>query len=123
MSKEERAEIKPEVAKFLLYTFMPGGIEHAVLWEDAEQGVMFPATRRMKLEIMGLTRRDDKNFPNYKEVEYAWDQYGEIDPKREWIGKLRVRGGYVESPEKWRAAVEENQRRWNAKADGSKENA
>lgn len=96
MSKEERAEVKPEVAKFLLNTFLPGGLEHPVFWDDVEEGVIFPATRRMKLESMGLRSRGD-NFPNHEEVEYAWDRYREIDPEREWIGKLRLRGGYVES--------------------------
>lgn len=125
MSKEERAEVKPEVAKFLLSMFIPSGIcDQGVLWEDAEAGVLYPATRRMKLDIMGLSKQDDKKSPRYKEVEYAWDRYGEIDPEREWIRKLRVRGGYVESPEKFRAALEENQRRWNTKQpDGTKENA
>lgn len=63
MSKEERAEVKPEVAKWFLDTFMPGGLEHPVFWDNVEQGVMYPATRRMKLETMGLRSRDD-NFPN-----------------------------------------------------------
>lgn len=120
MSKEERAEVKPEVAEFLLYTFLPGGLENPVLWDQVEDGVMYPASRRMKLESMGLSsRRDDS--PNYKEVEYAWDRYGEIDPDREWIGKLRVRGGYVESSEKLKAALENYQKRWNPKPpDGTK---
>jgi hypothetical protein len=120
MTKEERYEVKPEVVGFLLDTFLPGGLEHPVFWNDVEEGVMRPATRRMKLESMGLHSRGD-NFPNYNEVEYAWDRYGEIDPEREWIGRLRVRGGYVESLDKWRAAVEENQNRWNPKPpDGTK---
>lgn len=117
MSKEERAEVKPEVAKFLLDTFLPGGLEHPAFWDDVEEGVIFPATRRMKLESMGLRSRGDK-FPNYKEVEYAWDRYGEIDPEREWIGKLRVRGGYVESSEKLREALNRHKAPY-----GTKENA
>ena len=103
MSKEERAEIRPDVAKWFLDMFMEGGIEHHVLWEYAEEGVMYPATRRMKLESMGLSH--DRNFPTYKEVEYAWARYAEIDPEREWIKKLRVRGGYVESAEKLKQAL------------------
>jgi hypothetical protein len=125
MSKEQRAEVKPEVVKFLLSMFMQGGIERGVLWEEAEQGVMYPATRRMKLEIMGVSRREDKNLPTYKEVEYAWDRYGEIDPEREWIVKLRVIGGYVDHPsEKMKKALEDYQKRWNPKPpEGSKQNA
>jgi hypothetical protein len=114
MTKEERSEVKPEVAKWLLDTFLPGGIEHPVSWDDVEEGVLFPATRRMKLESMGLRSRGD-NSPNYKEVEYAWDRYGEIDPEREWIGKLRVRGGYVDSSEKLREAFNRHKARYGTK--------
>lgn len=104
MTKEERAEVKPEVVNWFLDTFLPGGIEKPVFWENVEEGVFFRATRRMKLESMGLSGvRDDS--PNDKTVEYAWDRYGEIDPEREWIRKLRVRGGYVESSEKLREAL------------------
>ena len=75
-----------------------------MFWDDVEDGVMFPATRRMKLESMGLSsRRDD--FPNDKTAEYAWTKYCEIDPDREWIAKLRVRGGYEISSEKLREAL------------------
>ena len=38
-------------------------------------------------------------------VEYAWAEYGEIDPDRKWIAKLRERGGYVISSEKLREAL------------------
>jgi hypothetical protein len=101
MTKEERGEVKTEVVTFLLDTFLPGGLEHPVFWDDVEDGVMFPAMKRMKLESMGFSSRRDE-FPSHKCAEYAWDRYGEIDPEREWIGKLRVRGGYVESSEKLR---------------------
>jgi hypothetical protein len=43
---------------------------------------------------MGWARWRDE-FPNDKSSEYAWDRYGEIDPEREWRGKLRERGGYL----------------------------
>ena len=41
-----------------------------------------------------------------KSAEYAWDRYREIDPEREWIVKLRERGGYVASSEKFKEAMD-----------------
>jgi len=114
MTKEERSEVKPEVVKFLLDTFLPGGLGHPVFWDDVENGVMFPAMRRMKLESVGLSSRRDE-FPSDKSAEYAWDRYGEIDPEREWIRKLRARGGYVESSEKLREALNRHEAPYGTK--------
>jgi hypothetical protein len=51
-------------------------------------------------------------------------RYGEIDPEREWIKKLRERGGYVESSAKFREVLDNYQKRWNSKPpDGTKDNA
>jgi hypothetical protein len=44
------------------------------------------------------SRRDD--FPNVKTAEYPWTKFREIDRDREWIAKLRVRGGCEISSEK-----------------------
>jgi hypothetical protein len=105
MAREERDVVKPEVRKFLLDTFLPGGLEQPVFWDDMEDGVMHTSLRRLNLESTGLTKRRDE-FPNDKSAEYAWDRYGEIDPEREWIVKLRERGGYVTSSEQFREAMD-----------------
>jgi hypothetical protein len=114
MTKEERGEVRPEVVKWFLGMFLPGGIEKTVLWENVEEGVLFRATRRMKLESMGLSGARD-NFPNDKTVEYAWTEYAKIDPDRKWIAKLRERGGYEISSEKLREAVNRQSAVWTPK--------
>jgi hypothetical protein len=41
MAQEERDLVKAEIRNFLpIHTFLPGGLEHPVFWEDVEGGVM-----------------------------------------------------------------------------------
>jgi hypothetical protein len=112
MTPEQRDAVKPEVRQFLLEMFLPSGLERGVTWEDMEDGVMHLSLRRLKMESMGLSKRRDE-FPNDKSAEYAWDRYGEIDPEREWIVRLRERGGYVTPSERLRDAMERQNQFFN----------
>jgi hypothetical protein len=62
--------------------------------ENKWEGIFFPAIAQLKHEGMGL-KLDMKKETEL--AEYAFKKYLELDPKREWIAKLRVRGGYVEA--------------------------
>jgi hypothetical protein len=88
MTREQRETVEPKVREFLLNTFLPVGLERSVFWDDVEDGIVHTSFRRLKLESMGLFGRREE-FPNAKSAEYAWDRYGEIDPDRKWIIKLR----------------------------------
>jgi hypothetical protein len=89
MTNEERIEVKPDIVKWLLGDFFPGGLEQPLLWDGEEQeGIFFPALYQMRLESMGLKADQRRTI---LAAEYAYKNYSELDPDLEWIRKLHTR--------------------------------